>query len=119
VLLGRVVALLAHSRVLVQASSLGVPRSAPRLSAQLVAATANVDDGRKPIAETYRQVAAVAEALGLSRPSYESIRRVTHELRARKRDPTIGQVLLDINTRRRPPEAIVSVLAGTAPRLPK
>jgi hypothetical protein len=119
VLLGRVVALLAHSRVLVQALSLGVPRSAPRLSAQLVAATANVDDGSKPIAETYRQVAAVAEALGLSRPSYESIRRVTHELRARKRDPTIGQVLLDINSRRRPPEAIVSVLAGTAPRLPK
>jgi hypothetical protein len=119
VLLGRVVALLAHSRALVQASSLGVPRSAPRLSAQLVAATANVDDGRRPIAETYRQVAAVAEALGLPRPSYETIRRVTHELRAHKRDPTIGQVLLDINSRRRPPAAIVSALSGTVRPLPK
>jgi hypothetical protein len=96
-----------------------MPRSAPRLSAQLVAATANVDDGSRPIAETYRQVAAVAEALGLARPSYESIRRVTHEIRARKRDPTIGQVLLDISLQQRPPEDLVHVLAGTASPLPK
>jgi hypothetical protein len=92
---------------------------APRVSAQLAAATANVDDGKRPIAETYRDVAAIAETLGLPRPSYETIRRLTHQLRARKRDPTIGQVLLDINFRRRPPQAIVSALADTAPRLPK
>jgi hypothetical protein len=67
-----------------------MPASAPRLDARLIAATANADNGRRPIAETYRQVAAVAEHLGLPRPSYEAIRRVAHELRAKKRDPGIG-----------------------------
>jgi hypothetical protein len=96
-----------------------MPRSAPRLDARLVVATANVDDSRRPIADTYRQVAVVAEALGLARPSYESIRRIVHQVRVRKRDPTIAQVLLEINFRRRPPQAIVSALAGTARPLPK
>lgn len=94
-----------------------MPRSAPRLDSRLVAATANADDGRRPIAETYRQVAAVAEALGLARPSYEAIRRCAHDLRQKKLDPTIGQVLLDINFQRRPPEAIIDAIVGTAPKL--
>lgn len=64
-------------------------------------------------------MAAAAENLGLARPSYESIRRLVHQLRARRRDPGIGEVLLDIDLRRRPPEAILDALLGTAPRLPK
>jgi hypothetical protein len=96
-----------------------MPRCAPRLDARLVVSTANVDDPRRPIADTYRQVALVAEALGLPRPSYESIRRIVHQLRVRKRDPTIGRVLLEINFRRRPPQAIVSAMAGTARPLSK
>jgi len=94
-------------------------RSAPRLDARLLAATANFDDGKRSLAETYRRVAALAERIGLTRPSYEQVRTVIHELRAAKRDPSIGQVLLDIDLRRRPPEAIVDALAGDAPRLRK
>jgi hypothetical protein len=86
---------------------------------RLVAATIRLDDGGTPIAETYRRVAALAEKLGLPRPSYESIRRLVHAARSGQRDPSIGQVLLDIDLRRRPPEAIVDALAGTAPKLPK
>jgi hypothetical protein len=71
------------------------------------------------MAETYRQVAALAEELGLTRPSYEQVRALIHLIRARKRDPGIGQVLLDIDLRRRPPQALVQALAGTAPPLPK
>jgi hypothetical protein len=96
-----------------------VARCAPRLDSRLVAATARIDKSTTSIAETYRRVAALAERLGLPRPSYESIRRVAHEIRARKRNPGIGEVLLDIDLRRRPPQAIVSALTGTAPRLPK
>ena len=82
-----------------------------------MAAAADADDGRRPIAETYRDVAGVAESLGLPRPSYESIRLVVHALRAQKLDPTIGQVLLDIDLRRRRPEAIIDAIVGTAPKL--
>jgi len=96
-----------------------VARSAPRLDSRLVAATVRADDRKRPIAETYRSVAALAERLGLPRPSYETIRRVAHGARSGKRDPSIGQVLLDIDLRRRPPEAIVDALVGTAPKLPK
>jgi hypothetical protein len=96
-----------------------VRRSAPRLDSRLVAATLRLDDPNRPIAETYRRVARLAERLGLPRPSYESIRRVVHAARGGKRDPTIGQVLLDIDLRRRHPAAIVDALAGEAPKLPK
>jgi len=96
-----------------------VPRSAPRLDSRLVAATIRLDDTSRPIAETYRTVAAFAESVGLPRPSYESIRRVAHATRTGKRDPGIGQVLLDIDLRRRHPAEIVDALAGEARKLPK
>jgi hypothetical protein len=92
---------------------------APRLDARLIAAIANLDNRNRPIAETYRGVAAVAEGLGLLRPSYEQVRRLIHEIRGRRRDPVIGQLLLDIASQRRPPEALVAALAGNhLPRLP-
>jgi hypothetical protein len=96
-----------------------VPRCAPRLDARLIAAVARADQGNRPIAEICRNVAALAEEIDLVRPSYESIRRVVHALRARKRDPGIGQVLLDIDLQRRPPDTIIDALLGTAPRVPK
>jgi hypothetical protein len=84
-----------------------------------VGAIARIDDGRRPIAETYREVAAIAEQLGLARPSYEQVRTVLHQLRFRKRDPAIGQILLDISFRRRPPEALLKAVSGIGvPRLP-
>jgi hypothetical protein len=71
------------------------------------------------MAETYRRVSAVAEELGLTRPSYEQVRTLIHQLRARRRHPGIGEVLLDIDLRRRPPRSIVGAIAGNAPQLPK
>ena len=92
---------------------------APRIDARLVGAIARIDDGRRPIAETYREVSVIAEKLGLARPSYEQVRIVLHQLRARKRDPAIGQILLDISFRRRPPEALLHAVSGVGvPRLP-
>jgi hypothetical protein len=92
---------------------------APRFDARLVATIANLDSKKRPIAETYRRVAAVAEELGLLRPSYEQVRTLVHEIRGRRRDPVIGQLLLDIASQRRPPEALVTALAGgNLPRLP-
>ena len=64
-------------------------------------------------------MSALADELGLTRPSYEQVRTVVHELRAAKRDPGLGQVLLEIDLRRRPPQAIVDYLAGTIEPLPK
>jgi hypothetical protein len=84
-----------------------------------VGAIARIDDPRLPIAETHREVSAMAEKLGLARPSYEQVRIVLHELRARKRDPAIGQILLDVSFRHRPPEALLHAVSGVGmPRLP-
>jgi hypothetical protein len=96
-----------------------VARCAPRLDSRLIAATGRIDKSSTSIAETYRRVALVAENLGLPRPSYESIRRIAHLIRARRRDPGIGEVLLDIDLRRRHSQELVDALAGDARRLPK
>jgi hypothetical protein len=96
-----------------------VVRCAPRLSPRLVAAIARIDNRKRPIAETYRSVCALAEQLGLTRPSYEQVRTIVHEIRESKRDPSFAQVLLDVDLRRRPPQAIVEALAGTSRPLAK
>jgi hypothetical protein len=49
--------------------------------------------------------------LELTRPSYEQVRVVVHELRARRLDPGIGETLLDIALRILPPDAILDALA--------
>ena len=92
-----------------------VPSSAPRIDTRLVAAAELLDDRRIPIAETNRRVGDVAEALGLARPSYETVRRVVHEARRRGRLPSTGDVLLDIAFRVRPPLALGDHLTGTLP----
>ena len=90
-----------------------MPRAAPRIDARLVAGLARLDEPSRSIAETHRMLGALADELGLTRPSYEQTRNILHSLRARRRDPSIGAVLLDINMRVRPPEALLDVLAGT------
>jgi len=79
----------------------------------LVAALVRLDRTDHPMAETNRRLGAVAEHLGLTRPSYQQVRVVIHQLRAQKRGPGIGSVLLEIALRARPPEALVEALAGT------
>jgi len=54
---------------------------APRISGRLIEAIVRFDDRRRPIAETYRRVGAEAERLGLTRPSYQRIRELVHEVR--------------------------------------
>jgi hypothetical protein len=89
--------------------------SAPRVDVRLVAAAERLDDPAVRIAETNRRVGLVAEALGLTRPSYEQVRRIVHEARRRGRRPTTGDVLLDIAFRTRPPSAFGEHLAGVLP----
>jgi hypothetical protein len=90
---------------------------APRIDSRLVAALRLLDDTRRPIAETNRRLGEVAVHLGIPRPSYEQVRTLVHALRASGPPPqaAIGELLLDIAFRVRPPVALVEVLAGTEP----
>jgi hypothetical protein len=87
---------------------------APRISRRLLAELERLDDGTVPFAELCRGVGAAADRFGLTRPSYERIRMLAHELRRRKRRPrpSTGEILADIALRTRPPEALVDHLAG-------
>ena len=54
---------------------------APRISGRLIEAIVLLDDQSRPIAETYRRVGAEAERLRLTRPSYQRVRELVHEVR--------------------------------------
>jgi hypothetical protein len=56
---------------------------APRYRASIVEAIDALDDGRMPVAELCRRVGALAERLGLLRPSYVHLRRYALAQRAR------------------------------------
>jgi hypothetical protein len=59
-------------------------RQAPRIDRRLIRSLGRLDDPSRPIAETYRRAGALAEELGLVRPSYKQIRLLVHEERRRK-----------------------------------
>ena len=84
--------------------------AAPRIGATLLAAVERLDDDSLPIAEVYRRVAALASQLGYCRPSYEQIRVLVHEHRRQGLAPTVGQVLLDVALKTRPPDALLELL---------
>jgi hypothetical protein len=90
-----------------------VPQAAPRIYARLVAALARLDTPGKPIAETHRDLGLLADHLRIPRPSYEQARVTVHALRAARKDPVVGKILVDIAFRVRPPEALVETLSGT------
>jgi hypothetical protein len=54
---------------------------APRISGRLIEAIVRFDDRSRPIAETYRRVGLEAERLALTRPSYQRIRELVHQVR--------------------------------------
>ena len=58
---------------------------APRYDARILELAAALDDPLEPMAETCRRVAAVAESLGLFRPSYAHLRRFLAEKRDEER----------------------------------
>jgi hypothetical protein len=97
-----------------------VVSAAPRISRRLIEELVRLDDERVPIAETYRRVAAEAERLGLTRPSYQRIRVLVHQSRQLRRGPSTASVLLDVATRVRPPEALLHHVSGVGvPEVPR
>ncbi len=52
--------------------------AAPRIRPALLRALTRLDDSSIPIAEVSRRVGAEADALGLTRPSYERVRELVH-----------------------------------------
>jgi len=54
---------------------------APRISGRLIEAIVRLDDRSLPIAEVNRRVGMEAERLNLTRPSYQRIRELVHEVR--------------------------------------
>src|SRR5438552_18020388 len=86
--------------------------SAPRLSPRLVGAIARIDDGELSIAEIRRRLGAEADRLGLPRPSYERVRELVHESRRLRAQVSTQDVLLDVTTRTRPPDALLEHISG-------
>lgn len=66
--------------------------AAPRIPLPLLEALARFDDESLPIAEIARRVCAEADRRGLTRPSYERLRALVHELR---RQPRTAEILRD------------------------
>ena len=93
---------------------------APRISPRLLKALVRLDDRTLPIAEIYRRLAAEADRLRLTRPSYQRIRVLLHQARRiRRLRPTTAQVLVEVAFRARPPIAILDHVSGVGvPRLP-
>jgi hypothetical protein len=87
-----------------------VTRQAPKIDEKLVGALARLDDPTLPIAEINRRIGVVAEHLGLVRPSYQQVRVIVHELRRNERSPKLGETLLEIAFRSRPPSAFLDYL---------
>ena len=74
--------------------------AAPRYDPRIRDALRELDDRREPIAETCRRAAAVAEQLGLPRPSYVHMRRLVHAHRLeederRERRAAVRRILVD------------------------
>lgn len=89
----------------------GMPPSAPRIDARLLAALARLDQGGS-IADTHRRLGELASRLALPRPSYEQVRVLVHEHRRGGAAPGAGEILLDVAVRARPPEALLELLGG-------
>jgi hypothetical protein len=86
---------------------------APRISPQLLEALVRLDDRSVPIAEVNRRLGNEAEALALTRPSYQRIRVLVHaSRRIRRNSPTTASVLVEVAFRARPPSAVLDHLSG-------
>jgi hypothetical protein len=70
--------------------------AAPRIHPALRAALERLDRRGRPIAETHRRLGAVADLLGLPRPSYQRTRELVHEHRRRTLAPSAGRILLEV-----------------------
>jgi hypothetical protein len=91
-----------------------MPTAAARISPKLLKVIVRLDDPSKPIAETARKVAAEAERSGQTRPSYERIRQLVHDIRRARvrRGPSTAQVLFEVAVGVRHPEALLDQVSG-------
>jgi hypothetical protein len=85
---------------------------APRISLQIREAIEWLADSSLSAAEITREVGAKAERLGQRRPSYEQVRKLVREHRARPRRPSTVEVLIDEAFRVRPPGSLFEHLTG-------
>jgi hypothetical protein len=85
---------------------------APRISLRLRALIERLADASLSAAEITRAVGTEAERLGLRRPSYEQVRKLVREHRARPRRPSAAEVLLDEAFHVRPSGAFLQHLVG-------
>ena len=93
--------------------------SAARFSPRLLAELDRIDDGRLPIAEVNRRLGEAADRFGVRRPSYSRVRTLVHEQRRLRARVTTPDVLIDIATRARPPDALLDHISGIGvPNLP-
>jgi hypothetical protein len=72
---------------------------------------------RRPlsIAEINREIGARAETLGSTRPSYARVRQIVNGVRDTVEIPSWGELLLDVDFRRRSPMDILPKLGDTWP----
>jgi hypothetical protein len=90
-------------------------RSASRLTPELLALLTRLARGDLGAADIHREVGALARQLGVPRPSYERTRQLVGELRLEPLVPGWGELLLDVDLRLRPPEALLQKATGTWP----
>jgi hypothetical protein len=63
-----------------------------RVTHELLDLVARLDDPAEPLAEIARRVGAETERRGLTRPSYETVRRLVHDLRRLRARPSTAEV---------------------------
>jgi hypothetical protein len=79
-----------------------VPIAAPRIHPALLFALERIDRTSRPIAETHRRLGAIADLIGVPRPSYQRTRELVHEHRRRKLKPSAGRILFEVATSQTP-----------------
>jgi hypothetical protein len=89
-----------------------VPAFAPRIPQRLLETLVRLDDRSVPIAETHRRLGDAADAMGITRPSYQRVRELVHESRRIRRGPTTGRVLWEVAVRARSPEELLDHVSG-------
>jgi hypothetical protein len=96
-----------------------VTAQAPRVNPLLVAALEHLDDRHVPIAETNRRLGQLAGSIDVPRPSYQQVRVLVHAVRERQEARRAARraavdLILDVQFRRRPPDALLELLHGYA-----
>lgn len=79
-----------------------MPAAAPRIHPALLFSLERLDRPSRPIADTHRRLGAIADLLGLTRPSYQRTRQLVHEHRERKLKPGAGRILFEVATSQTP-----------------